>query len=343
MSPLRSRPSQHRRYPDVRRRGRRRNPASGSVRPRPTRSCACTRSVGFRAAIWWSSPGIDRTGGVEPALTWQWQARLFAGGDRWLVVSDRDPVCWRPCVLVGAGVGRRSRESARSWPRPTRWRRSRARSRRRWSGGCRPRSPPSPTGWPFRPASESGGMERHLPRALRRQRQFHSHRDADSRTCCAIRLRPERSARRVDVDAEVERRAALLRAGNFGGSQSFQSEGRIIELRCRPLAEGGFVALFTDITEGRRMRQVLRDARDALLRGTSLADAVPQRHRARTAPRRGDVDAVGRAGAGRDRSRGRVERRAPRRRKRSPTWPTDTVEVPRMEADPGVAAGVAPR
>jgi signal transduction histidine kinase/DNA-binding NarL/FixJ family response regulator len=67
-----------------------------------------------------------------------------------------------------------------------------------------------------------------------------------------------------DVEAEVDRRAALLRAGNFGASQSFQAADRVIELRCRPLAEGGFVALYTDVTEARRARQALRGAREAL-------------------------------------------------------------------------------
>jgi CheY-like chemotaxis protein/signal transduction histidine kinase len=67
-----------------------------------------------------------------------------------------------------------------------------------------------------------------------------------------------------DVEAEVERRAALLRAGNFGASVSFQVAGRVIELGCRPLAEGGFVALYTDVTEGRRARQALRESRDTL-------------------------------------------------------------------------------
>jgi signal transduction histidine kinase len=73
----------------------------------------------------------------------------------------------------------------------------------------------------------------------------------------------------ADVEAEVDRRAALLRAGNFGASQSFNAGDRVIELRCRPLAEGGFVALYSDVTEGRRARQALRDARDALLREQS--------------------------------------------------------------------------
>jgi CheY-like chemotaxis protein/signal transduction histidine kinase len=73
----------------------------------------------------------------------------------------------------------------------------------------------------------------------------------------------------ADVEADVERRAALLRAGNFGASQTFQAEGRVIELRCQPLAEGGFVALYTDVTQGRQARHALRDLRDALLREQS--------------------------------------------------------------------------
>jgi signal transduction histidine kinase len=72
-----------------------------------------------------------------------------------------------------------------------------------------------------------------------------------------------------DVAAEVDRRVALLRAGNFGTSQNFQTADRAIEMRCRPLAEGGFVALYTDVTEARRARQALRDTREALGRQQS--------------------------------------------------------------------------
>ncbi len=68
----------------------------------------------------------------------------------------------------------------------------------------------------------------------------------------------------ADLDAEIERRVALLRAGNFGTSLSFHAASRVIELRCRPLIEGGFVALYTDVTENRRARQSLREAREAL-------------------------------------------------------------------------------
>jgi len=67
-----------------------------------------------------------------------------------------------------------------------------------------------------------------------------------------------------DIDAEVERRVTLLRAGNFGSAQSLVVHDRSLELRCRSLPEGGFVALYTDVTEGRRARQALRDAREEL-------------------------------------------------------------------------------
>ncbi|HEX3993320.1 MAG TPA: PAS-domain containing protein, partial [Acetobacteraceae bacterium] len=72
-----------------------------------------------------------------------------------------------------------------------------------------------------------------------------------------------------DVEAEVDRRIALLRAGNFGASLSFQTAARVIELRCRPLADGGFVALYTDVTEARQVRQALCDTRAALGREQS--------------------------------------------------------------------------
>ena len=72
-----------------------------------------------------------------------------------------------------------------------------------------------------------------------------------------------------DVEAEVDRRIALLPAGNFGACLSFQAAARVIELRCRPLSEGGFVALYTDVTETRQARQALWDTRAALDREQS--------------------------------------------------------------------------
>lgn len=72
-----------------------------------------------------------------------------------------------------------------------------------------------------------------------------------------------------DVEAEVDRRIALLRAGNFGASLTFQTAAHVIELRCRPLAEGGFVALYSDVTELRQARQAFWETRDALGREQS--------------------------------------------------------------------------
>jgi signal transduction histidine kinase/CheY-like chemotaxis protein len=138
----------------------------------------------------------------------------------------------------------------------------------------------------------------------------------------------------VDVDAEVERRTVLLRAGNFGSSQSFMAAGHAIELRCRPLTEGGFVALYTDVTETRRARQGLRDARDAAdhersARSRFLGVISHELHeRAATLLRSiGWLSAAAPAEA-RRRALDRVWRAA----RSVAALATDTVEVPRMEA-----------
>ncbi len=90
-----------------------------------------------------------------------------------------------------------------------------------------------------------------------------------------------------DVEAEVDRRMALLRAGNLGDSLSFQTADRVIELRCRPLAEGGFVALYADVTEALHARQALRDTRETLDReqsaGIRLLDVIGLELNARAA------------------------------------------------------------
>ena len=73
----------------------------------------------------------------------------------------------------------------------------------------------------------------------------------------------------ADVRAEVERRTALLRAGNFGDSQRFQADGRVVELHCQPLAEGGFIALCIDVTDAKRAREALQGAAAGLIRERS--------------------------------------------------------------------------
>ena len=65
----------------------------------------------------------------------------------------------------------------------------------------------------------------------------------------------------VDVDREVSRRMALLRSGGSTGTiERRRPNGRILELRRSPMSGGGFVTLYTDITERRQAEEQLRQA-----------------------------------------------------------------------------------
>ena len=65
----------------------------------------------------------------------------------------------------------------------------------------------------------------------------------------------------VDSDAEVERRMALLRAGvSVGTIERRRPNGRVLELRRSPMSGGGFVTLYSDITERREAEEQLRQA-----------------------------------------------------------------------------------
>lgn len=74
----------------------------------------------------------------------------------------------------------------------------------------------------------------------------------------------------VDPEAEVARRVALLRAGRaMGTSERPRPDGRILELRRNRLPDGGFVTLYSDITERKRAEEALREAQ-------AMADAANQ-------------------------------------------------------------------
>ncbi len=65
----------------------------------------------------------------------------------------------------------------------------------------------------------------------------------------------------VDVEAEVARRLALLRAGaTMGTAERPRPGGRQLEIRRNPLPGGGFVALYTDVTARRQTEERLRQA-----------------------------------------------------------------------------------
>ena len=65
----------------------------------------------------------------------------------------------------------------------------------------------------------------------------------------------------VDTETEVSHRMAVLRTLQFGTTERTRPDGRTIELRRRGLPDGGFVTLYSDITEHKRIEAALREAR----------------------------------------------------------------------------------
>lgn len=65
----------------------------------------------------------------------------------------------------------------------------------------------------------------------------------------------------VDVDAEVERRMALVRSGGSTGViERVRPNGKALEVRCGRLPDGGFVTLYTDVSARRQAEAQLRQA-----------------------------------------------------------------------------------
>ncbi len=67
----------------------------------------------------------------------------------------------------------------------------------------------------------------------------------------------------VNTEAEVARRMVVMRNLQFGTTERTRPDGRTIELRRRGLPGGGFVTLYSDITEHKRAEAALRQARAA--------------------------------------------------------------------------------
>ena len=75
----------------------------------------------------------------------------------------------------------------------------------------------------------------------------------------------------VDVEAEVARRIARLKVGTPNGViERARPNGHILEMRRSPLPNGGFVTLYSDITERKKAEQALERARE--IAETAAAD-----------------------------------------------------------------------
>jgi signal transduction histidine kinase/CheY-like chemotaxis protein len=77
----------------------------------------------------------------------------------------------------------------------------------------------------------------------------------------------------TDAEAEVERRMTRLRVAPYGIVQRLRPDSHTIELRRSRLPDGGFVTLYSDITEQRQAEETLRQAKEA----ADLANAEKSR------------------------------------------------------------------
>lgn len=67
-----------------------------------------------------------------------------------------------------------------------------------------------------------------------------------------------------DVDEQIERRLAHMRAGRAHVYERVRSSGQVIEVRGQPLPGGGYVTSYTDVTEYKRTEQALREVNETL-------------------------------------------------------------------------------
>ena len=67
----------------------------------------------------------------------------------------------------------------------------------------------------------------------------------------------------ASVDTAEQVRALVASTGQPYGYERTRPDGRVIEIRRNPVPDGGFVLIFSDITERKRSEGEIRAARDA--------------------------------------------------------------------------------
>ena len=104
-------------------------------------------------------------------------------------------------------------------------------------------------------------------------------------TTSAILAEARRVRRCTMSEAELQPLAVERSAGNEFRLERTRPDGRVIEVRRNPVPGGGFVLIYSDITERKRSRrQQIRAARDA----AEAALARPARRRRPADPGRED-------------------------------------------------------
>lgn len=91
------------------------------------------------------------------------------------------------------------------------------------------------------------------------------------------------SERATDVQKEIDKRIAFMQAGSAYVYERSLPDGQVIELRGRPLPDGGYVTSYTDITAFRHAEKELRNINETLeQRVTERTREAERAHESRT-------------------------------------------------------------
>ena len=89
-----------------------------------------------------------------------------------------------------------------------------------------------------------------------------------------IRYLAERGEYGPGTDPEEQVRRLIEQVGQSRTYERTRPDGRVIEIRHNPVPSGGFVLIFSDITERKRNETELRAARDAAEEASRTIDAA---------------------------------------------------------------------
>jgi Na+/proline symporter/signal transduction histidine kinase len=68
----------------------------------------------------------------------------------------------------------------------------------------------------------------------------------------------------VDIEAEVDKRIAYMRAGSPHVFERVRASGQVVEMRGQPLPGGGYVTSYSDVTDYKRAEAALREVNETL-------------------------------------------------------------------------------